>query len=47
VIVIHVALLAAAQAQPELAVTLTFPVAAADVRFDEVGEIERVHWTPA
>ena len=46
--VIHVALLAAVHAQPVPAVTVTVPVAAADVvRFDEVGEIVNVHGAPA
>jgi len=47
-IVIHVALLVAAQLQPEPAVTLTEPVVAVgDVRFDEVGRIVNVHGAPA
>ena len=48
VTVIHPSLLAAVQLQPVPAVTLTVPVAAADVvRFDEVGEIVNVHGAPA
>lgn len=43
-----VALLAAVQPQPVPAVTVTVPVVAVEeVRFDEVGEIDTVHWTPA
>ena len=48
VIVIQLALLAAVQLQPVPAVTLTVPVAAADeVRFDDVGEMVKLHGTPA
>ena len=47
-IVIHESLLAAVQLQPVPAVTVTVPVAAADVvRFDEAGEIVNVHGAPA
>ena len=48
VIVIHeLALLVAVQLQPAPTVTLTVPVVAAgDVRFEDVGEIVNVHWTP-
>ena len=47
-IVIHVSLLAAVQLQPVPAVTETLPVAAAaDVRFDDVGEIVNVQGAPA
>ena len=46
--VIHASLLAAVQLQPVPAVTVTVPVAAADVvKFDEVGEIANVHGAPA
>ena len=46
--VIHESLLAAVQLQPVPAVTVTVPVAAADVvRFDEVGAIVNVHGAPA
>jgi hypothetical protein len=46
--VIQVALLVAVQLQPVPAVTLTAPVvAAADVRFDDVGEIVNPHGAPA
>jgi hypothetical protein len=49
VIVIHeVALLVAVQLQPAPAVTVTVPlVAADDARFDDVGEMENEHGTPA
>ena len=48
VTVIQPTLLAAVQLQPVPAVTVTVPVAAADVvRFDEVGEIVNVHGAPA
>ena len=47
-IVIQASLLVAVQLQPEPAVTLTVPVVATDdVRFDEVGEIVKVHGAPA
>jgi len=47
-IVIQPTLLAAVQLQPVPAVTVTVPVAAADVvRFEEVGEIANVHGAPA
>jgi len=47
-IVIHVALLVAVQLQPLLVVTVIEPLAASDDgRFDEVGEIVKVHETPA
>ena len=47
-IVIHVSLLAAVQLHPVPAVTVTVPVAAADVvRFDEVGAMVKVHGAPA
>ena len=43
-----VALLTAVQLQPVPAVTVTVPVAATDVvKFDDVGEIVKVHGTPA
>jgi hypothetical protein len=42
-----VALLTAVQLQPVPAVTVTVPVVAADVGFDDVGEIVNVHGTPA
>ena len=46
--VIHESLLVADQLQPVPAVTVTVPVAAADVvRFDEVGAIVNVHGAPA
>ena len=48
VTVIQASLLAAVQLQPVPAVTVTVPVAAADVaRFDEVGAIVNVHGAPA
>ena len=48
VTVIHPTLLAAVQLQPVPAVTVTVPVAAADVvRFDEVGAMVNVHGAPA
>jgi len=47
-IVIHVSLLAAVQLHPVPAVTVTVPVAAADVvRLEEVGEIANVQGAPA
>ena len=47
-IVIQPTLLVAVQLQPVPAVTVTVPVAAADVvRFDEVGEIVNVQGAPA
>ena len=47
-IVIHASLLAAVQLQPVPAVTVTVPVAAADVvRFDDVGAIVNVQGAPA
>jgi hypothetical protein len=47
VIVIHEALLVAAQEQPVPAVTFTVPVAAADeVRLEPVDEIANVHGAP-
>ena len=42
-----VALLTAVQLQPVPAVTVTVPVVAADVGFNEVGEIVNVQGTPA
>ena len=46
--VIHASLLTADQLQPVPAVTVTVPVAAADVvRFDEVGAIVNVQGAPA
>jgi hypothetical protein len=46
--VIHPTLLAAVQLQPVPAVTVTVPVAAAEVvRFDEVGAIVKVQGAPA
>jgi hypothetical protein len=46
--VIHPTLLAAVQLQPVPAVTVTVPVAAAEVvRFDEVGAIVNVQGAPA
>jgi hypothetical protein len=48
VTVIHASLLTADQLQPVPAVTVTVPVAAADVvRFDEVGAIVNVQGAPA
>ena len=48
VTVIHASLLAAVQPHPVPAVTVTVPVAAAEVvRFDEVGEIVNVQGAPA
>jgi hypothetical protein len=48
VTVIQASLLAAVQLQPVPAVTVTVPVAAADVvRFDEVGAIVNVQGAPA
>lgn len=48
VIVIQAALLVALQLQPVPAVTATVPVVAFDdVRFDDVGEIVKVHGAPA
>ena len=48
VMVIQPTLLAAVQPQPVPAVTVTVPVAAADVvRFDDVGEMVNVHGAPA
>ena len=48
VTVIQASLLAAVQLQPVPAVTVTLPVAAADVvRFDEVGAMVNVHGAPA
>ena len=47
-IVIHASLVAAVQLQPVPAVTVTVPVAAADVvRFDDVGAMVNVHGAPA
>ena len=47
-IVIQASLLTAVQLQPALAVTVTVPVAAADVvRFDEVGAMVNVQGAPA
>jgi hypothetical protein len=47
-IVIHVALLVAVQAHPALPVTVTVPVAAADVaRLEDAGEMVSVHGAPA
>ena len=47
-IVIQPTLLAAVQPQPVPAVTVTVPVAAADVvRFEDVGAIVNVHGAPA
>ena len=47
-IVIQASLLTAVQLQPVPAVTVTVPVvAAAEVRFDDVGAIVNVHGTPA
>ena len=46
--VIQLTLLVALQLQPVPAVTVTVPVAAADVvKFDEVGKIVNVHGAPA
>ena len=42
-----VALLTAVQLQPVPAVTVTVPVVADDVGFNDVGEIVKVHGTPA
>jgi hypothetical protein len=48
VTVSQVLLLTAVQLQPAPAVTVTVPVvAAADVRFDDVGEMVNVHGAPA
>jgi hypothetical protein len=48
VIVIQASLLTAVQLQPALAVTVTVPVAAADVvRFDDVGAMVNVQGAPA
>jgi len=47
VTVIQASLLTAVQLQPVPAVTVTVPVVAADVGFNEVGEIVNVHGTPA
>jgi hypothetical protein len=48
VTVIHASLLTAVQLQPVPAVTVTVPVAAAEVvRFDEVGAIVNVQGAPA
>jgi hypothetical protein len=46
VTVIHAALLTAVQLHPVPAVTVTVPVAAADVRFEEVGEMVLPHGAP-
>jgi hypothetical protein len=45
--VIQASLLTAVQLQPAPAVTVTVPVVADDVGFDDVGEIVNVHGTPA
>ena len=48
VIVIQASLLVAVQLQPVPAVTVTVPVVAVDdVRFEDVGEIVKVHGAPA
>ena len=47
VIVIQASLLTAVQLHPAAAVTVTVPVVAADVGFNDVGEIVKVHGTPA
>ena len=47
IVIQELALLVAVHVQPVPAVTVTVPVVAADdVRFDDVGEIDIVHWTP-
>ena len=47
VTVIHASLLAAVQAQPVPAVTVTVPVVAAeDVKFEDVGAMVNVHGAP-
>jgi hypothetical protein len=47
VIVIQASLLTAVQLQPVPAVTVTVPVVADEVGFDDVGEIVKVQGTPA